>query len=121
MPVPAVYGAVLASAQNVQSGSSISSGRQAVGHLENLPLLVAQDSCHAITEKHYKLPRFVHRMIAKSVVKRLKGVIFVVAASLALSWVPALALSSAKALPTAETVFWRSFSALVLNYVGQEL
>lgn len=117
MPVPAVYGAVMASASSVSSSSNVSSGRQAVAHLENLPLLVAQDSCHSITEKHYKLPRFVHRLIARSVTKRVRGVILVAASAFAFSWVAALPRTAPKALPTAEAFFWRSLVAWILNYV----
>lgn len=117
MPVPAVYGAVIASASSASSSSNVSSGRQAVAHLESLPLLVAQDSCHSITEKHYKLPRFVHRFIARSVTKRVQGIILVAASSLAFSWVAALPRTVAKPLPTAEALFWQCLTALVLNYV----
>jgi hypothetical protein len=117
MPMPAVYGAVIASASSSSSSANVSSGRQAVAHLESLPLLVAQDSCHSITEKHYKLPRFVHRLIARSVTNRVQGIILVAASSLAFSWVAALPRTAAKPLPAAEALFWQSLVALVLNYV----
>lgn len=117
VPVPAVYGAVVATVKQVQSTSNINSGKKAMAHIENLPLLVAQDSCRSFTQQHAKLPQFAHRIIARAFAKRIRGIILVAASAFALSWSVALAKDGAVTLPTAESLFWRFAVAYALTNV----
>ncbi|RLN90514.1 hypothetical protein BBJ28_00011566 [Nothophytophthora sp. Chile5] len=117
MPLPAVYGAVYATASRATSGGKINSGKKAVRHLENLPLLVASDSLEALSTDGKWMPRFMRRVVVRSIANRIAGLILVGTSAFLASCIATLVKDDAFELPRVETLFWRSLVSWALTVV----
>ncbi|KAG7396685.1 hypothetical protein PHYBOEH_001914 [Phytophthora boehmeriae] len=109
MPLPAVYGAVYATASSATPAGKIDSGKKAVRHLENLPLLVASDSLQALSNDGKWLPSFMRRTVARSIANRVAGLILVSTSAVLTSCITTLVHDGNFKLPPVEMLFWRSF------------
>ncbi|RLN96402.1 hypothetical protein BBJ28_00014467 [Nothophytophthora sp. Chile5] len=118
MPLPAVYGAVYATATRATSGGKINTGKKAVQHLENLPLLVASDSLEALSTDGKWMPRFMRRAVVRSIANRIAGLILVGTSAFLASCIATLVKDDAFKLPRVETLFWRSLVSWALTVVS---
>ncbi|ETI51735.1 hypothetical protein F441_04980 [Phytophthora nicotianae CJ01A1] len=126
MPLPAVYGAVYATATSSAPAGKIDSGKKALRHLENLPLLVASDSLESMTTEGKWLPRFMRRAVVRSVANRIAGLILVGTSAFLASCIATLAKDDAIKLSAVEALFWRSlvswlFTVLAIATTGTKM
>ncbi|RLN57891.1 hypothetical protein BBJ29_005866 [Phytophthora kernoviae] len=115
MPLPAVYGAVYATASSATPAGKIDSGKKAVRHLENLPLLMASDSLQALSNDGKWLPRFMRRTVARSIANRVAGLILVSTSAFLTSCIATLVNDDTFKLPHVETLFWRSLVSWLIT------
>lgn len=115
MPFPAVYGAVYATASSATPAGKIDSGKKAVRHLENLPLLVASNSLQTLSNDGKWLPRFMRRAVTRSIANRIAGLILVGTSAVLASCVATLVKDDTFKLPPVETLFWRSFVSWIIT------
>ncbi|KAG7378743.1 hypothetical protein PHYPSEUDO_009719 [Phytophthora pseudosyringae] len=115
MPLPAIYGAVYATASSSTPAGKIDSGKKAMRHLENLPLLVASDSLESMSKEGKWLPRFMRRAVVRSVANRIAGLILVGTSAFLASCIATLVKDDAFKLPAVETMFWRSLVSWLLT------
>ncbi|KAE8896913.1 hypothetical protein PF005_g12390 [Phytophthora fragariae] len=115
MPLPAIYGAVYATATSSAPAGKIDSGKKAMRHLENLPLLVASDSLESISTEGKWLPRFMRRAVVRSVANRIAGLILVGTSAFLASCIATLVKDDAFKLSSVETLFWRSLVSWLLT------
>lgn len=115
MPLPAVYGAVYASATSSAPAGKIDSGKKALRHLENLPLLVASDSLESMTTEGKWLPRFMRRAVVRSVANRIAGLILVGTSAFLASCITTLVKDDTIKLSAIEALFWRSLVSWFLT------
>jgi hypothetical protein len=118
MPLPAVYGAIYATASSSAPAGKIDSGKKAMRHLENLPLLVATDSLDSMSTEGKWLPRFMRRAVVRSVSNRIAGLVLVGTSAFLASCIATLVKDDAFKLSAAETFFWRSLVSWLLTLVG---
>ncbi|KAL4158496.1 hypothetical protein PRNP1_004272 [Phytophthora ramorum] len=115
MPLPAVYGAVYATATRSAPAGKIDSGKKAMHHLENLPLLIASDSLDSMSTEGKWLPRFMRRAVVRSVANRIAGLILVGTSAVLASCIATLTKDADFKLSPVETLFWRSLVSWLLT------
>lgn len=140
-PLPTMRALTSKLSSKALSGSGSSKKGNSVRQLEELPLLAAKHVGELAYNESGRLPKsvrvsvaglftshskrrmlkmkFVRRMVAGYVVKRLEGVLLVTAGVLAFSGLLDLAKAedTSTKVSTIETVFWRSLLAFVINFV----
>lgn len=140
-PLPTMRALTSKLSSKALSGSGSSKKGNSVRQLEELPLLAAKHVGELAYNESGRLPKgvrvsiaglftsrskrrmlkmkFVRRMVAGYVVKRLEGVLLITAGVLAFSGLLDLAKAedASTKVSTIETVFWRSLIAFVINLV----
>ncbi|KAG1708993.1 hypothetical protein DVH05_022625 [Phytophthora capsici] len=115
MPLPAVYGAVYATATRSAPAGKIDSGKKALRHLENLPLLVTSDSLESMSTEGKWLPRFMRRAVVRSIANRIAGLILVGTSAFLASCIATLVKDDTFKLSAVETLSWRSLVSWLLT------
>ncbi|CAI5702411.1 unnamed protein product [Peronospora effusa] len=117
MPLAAVYESINIMASSAPGGKN-DSGKKAVLHIENLPLLLTSGSLESLSTEEKWLPQFMRQAIVRSISNRIAGLLLVGTSAFLVSCTTTLARDNTIKLTSVELLFWRSLVSWLLTLVA---
>ncbi|UIZ29382.1 hypothetical protein KXD40_003413 [Peronospora effusa] len=117
MPLAAVYESINTMASSAPGGKN-DSGKKAVRHIENLPLLLTSGSLESLSTEEKWLPQFMRQAIVRSISNRIAGLLLVGTSAFLVSCTTTLAKDNTIKLTSVELLFWRSLVSWLLTLVA---